>query len=100
MKQFVFLLSIFLSTTVFAQTVERLNQNKAARIKERYSVLKSDTSIKEGKYEAWNLFDKELICEGYYKNNLKDSVWRYYSTGGFLLNTGKSGQHHARIPGH
>jgi mRNA-degrading endonuclease RelE of RelBE toxin-antitoxin system len=45
---------------------------------EVFHVLKSDKNIKHGKYK---LTDKEyrIICEGFYKNNLKDSIWTDYN---------------------
>lgn len=66
----------------------------SANFKKVYHVLKSDKSIKEGSYTEYNHFRNRLVCEGFYKNNLKDSLWKYYDFSSKVAETGyyKSGK--------
>ncbi|WP_295790583.1 energy transducer TonB [Mucilaginibacter sp.] len=64
---------------VSAQTTRKIVDNEDLNIREKYYVLKTDKQTKQGKYQAFSLFGDRLICEGYYKNNLKDSLWTFYS---------------------
>ena len=73
------LIAIIISGDLYAQTTRVTNEDKSLGIKEKYSVLKSDKQIKEGKYAVYTIFNDQLICEGSYKNNLKDSIWNYYN---------------------
>lgn len=78
MKLSLLLFTLTLSTSLFAQeTVRRVD--KSDRQREEYYVLKSDKSIRQGPYAAYSLYSKLPYCEGSYTNNLKDSLWRYYS---------------------
>jgi TonB family protein len=44
---------------------------------EKYHVLRSNKKIKEGKYQKFTFNNSLLEC-GYYKENLKDSLWIQY----------------------
>lgn len=57
-------------------------------LKETFSVLKSDKKIKQGVYKAATPFNDAPFCEGYYKNNLKDSLWVYLGYGRKILASG------------
>ena len=83
------LIAIIISGHLFAQTKKVTNEDKSLGIKEKYYVLKSDKSIKEGAYAAYAIFGEQLVCEGFYKNNLKDSIWYYYNFQGRLAEAGK-----------
>ena len=101
MKTFIlFLFLIFYFTSLlFGQT--RININaKGGDVKEKFEVFKDSANarhgdyqmlfdkklITQGKYEygnrigSWNFYDYDGIInfDGFYKNDLKDSVWTYY----------------------
>jgi TonB family protein len=86
MKHLSLFLLILASGNVFAQTVRRIDRSD--RTREEYYVLKSDKSIKQGPYALYSLFNTNPYCEGFYKNNLKDSVWKYYGYDHKLCATG------------
>ncbi|MBS1527926.1 MAG: energy transducer TonB [Bacteroidetes bacterium] len=69
---------------VFAQTVKVTRDIRAKGIKEKYYVLKSDTGIKDGPYAAYARYRGTLLCEGFYKNNVRDSIWSSYNYNGKL----------------
>jgi TonB family protein len=78
MKLSLLLLTLFLSSNLFAQkTVRRVD--KSGNERQEYYVLKSDKRIRQGAYTEYGVFTSFPYCEGFYKNNLKDSLWRYYS---------------------
>lgn len=81
MKKPALLLIVLLSITrILAQTTEVVKENQNENIREKYNVLKSNKNIKEGKYVAYYYYNPDkVICEGFYKNNLKDSLWIDYS---------------------
>jgi len=60
-------------------------------IKEEFQVLKDFPTIKQGFYKKYKY--KKLIEEGYYTNNLKDSLWKEYAMSKILVGEGvyKSG---------
>ena len=89
MKLILSLIAITISANLFAQTKEITNWDSYLGIKEKYHVLESDKNIKEGAYTAYTISDDKLICKGYYKNNLKDSIWNYYSRLNKLAEFGK-----------
>lgn len=89
MKISLSLIAIIISGNVFAQTTRVTNEDKSLGIKEKYYVLKSDKNIKEGAYAAYTIFGDQLVCEGFYKNNLKDSIWNYYNFQHKLAGFGK-----------
>lgn len=77
MKLSLLLLTLLISANLFAQpTVKHVD--KSDKMREEYYVLKSDKSIKQGPYAEYSSMGASPFCEGYYKNNLKDSLWRYY----------------------
>jgi TonB family protein len=68
---------IIMSGSVFSQTTRQTNETPDT--KEIYYVLKSDKNIKEGSYRQYRHFGNKLICEGFYKNDQRDSLWVFYS---------------------
>lgn len=89
-KNFILLiLGLFcLGFSADAQTKSVVAENKDINLKEKYNVLKSDKTIKQGEYAAYSLFWGGLLCEGFYDHNKKDSLWKYY---GFGQKLGESG---------
>jgi TonB family protein len=67
---------ITISGNVFGQTTRKISETP--NIKEVYNVLESNESIKEGPYQQYSHFGNKLLCEGFYKNNQRDSLWKFY----------------------
>lgn len=78
--------ALLLPLSVFAQTTRQTLV--IANSKKIFYVLSSDKDIKEGPYAEYNNFGNRLICEGFYKNNQKDSLWKYYSFSNKIAETG------------
>lgn len=68
---------VFISSALSAQTKTIEQTNTDLNLKEVFTVLKSNEQIKEGEYRAYGVRNNTLLYQGYYKNNLKDSVWTY-----------------------
>jgi len=88
MKLNLFIFSFLISTGLFAQTTRKTVEDPLTGIKEKYNVLKADEQIKQGKYAAYRIFHNQLICEGYYQHNFKDSLWTYYNMRGEKIESG------------
>jgi len=73
---------------VSAQTTSRIVDDKDLNTREKYYVLKADKKIKQGRYQQSAIFSGSLLCEGYYKANLKDSLWTFYSFDRKVIETG------------
>ncbi|MBS1501550.1 MAG: energy transducer TonB [Bacteroidetes bacterium] len=84
MKPILLLTTILFSGSVFAQTTKVTQDKDDRHIKEVFYVLKSDTSIKDGPYAAYSRYGSKLLCEGFYKNNNRDSIWSSYNYNGKL----------------
>ncbi|GGH10222.1 hypothetical protein GCM10007352_15970 [Mucilaginibacter phyllosphaerae] len=63
---------------MLAQTKTIKSINPELNIKETYTVLKANPEIKDGGYKATNAYNNSVICDGFYKNNLRDSLWIFY----------------------
>jgi TonB family protein len=88
MKITLSLIVIIISNNVFGQIAQHTIVDRNNNIIENYYASKEDTLLKEGRYSAYTYFTKGIICRGFYKNNLKDSVWSYYSLSGILIDSG------------
>ncbi|HVW16507.1 MAG TPA: TonB family protein [Mucilaginibacter sp.] len=88
MKRLPILILVLISATVFAQTVKRVDKFDKANVRIEYYVLKSDKSIKQGPYAEYSRLGTTPYCEGFYKNNQKDSIWKYYGFNNKLCTTG------------
>ncbi|HVS94792.1 MAG TPA: energy transducer TonB [Mucilaginibacter sp.] len=84
MKHLSILILVLISGNSFAQTEKVTREVRSRGIKERFYVLKSDTSIKQGPYAVYPLYGNKLLCEGFYKNNNRDSIWSSYNYNGKL----------------
>src|SRR5882757_7288433 len=89
MKTRILLIVFLFSAKLFAQTTKVTDCNQDTGIKEQYYVLKSEKKIHEGKYATYILSRDLLICDGSYKNNLKDGLWTYYDAKGGVLDSGR-----------
>jgi len=88
MKTILLCVGLLTAIGVSAQTTRKIVDNKELNTREKYYVLKTDKQIKQGLYQQSNLFSTRLTCEGYYKNNLKDSLWTFYAFDGKVVETG------------
>ncbi len=113
MKRFIFLILLSSTTSGFAQETILVTKNRDKDYEE-YSVLKSDKKIRQGDYIKlrkplyggfvlsesgrfdhgekngfWETYYKDnnnIKSRGYYKNNLKDSLWIFYFPEGIKRN--------------
>ena len=88
-KPTLLLITLLSITRVFAQTTKQTHTNEELGIWEKYEVLKAYKQRKEGKYTASDLHGNDVICEGFYKNNLRDSLWTYYGFKGQIAEKGR-----------
>jgi protein TonB len=80
MTRIILFLWLALPILTFGQKTKTVTKKyENPNYKEVYRVLKSDKSIKHGKYQKfWG--KNSLDINGFYKNGLKDSIWtEYYS---------------------
>ncbi|MBD1393576.1 energy transducer TonB [Mucilaginibacter glaciei] len=80
MKRGLLLFALMIPIILFAQTQEVTKLDQFANNVEKYHVLEGNSDIKDGGYKAYN--GGNLMIEGFYKDNLKDSVWKYYTFSG------------------
>lgn len=67
---------------LFGQETKMVTRlDKKTHYKAVYHVLKSNESILHGSYKVLGFFDVVLL-EGFYKNDLKDSIWKEYQIQG------------------
>ena len=88
MKPILLLIALTLSANLYGQITQHVILDRKNNLREYYTSSGEDTLVKNGKYSAYPFFSKPLICKGFYKNNLKDSVWCYYSGWGNLIDSG------------
>ncbi|MFN8347812.1 MAG: TonB family protein [Spirosomataceae bacterium] len=76
---------LFLCLFIFSASAQELKKvkntitsNPFTNEREEYYVLKSDKKIKHGSYER--RMNEKIIETGFYKNNLKDSLWTQFFT--------------------
>lgn len=94
MRCYIFILFLLKISNVFCQETSFFVNPISNNLKEEYYVLKNDKSIKNGFYKKINY---NLVTEeGFYRNNLKDSIWKIYEDGhlsaiGFYKDNNKIG---------
>ena len=83
---FLFAITLFYLNVCAAQeTIDKKNRLTDS-VLERFWVLKTDKTIKEGPYTA--LFKRKItIVKGNYANNKKVGVWHFYKPNGLLVQT-------------
>ena len=69
---------MLLCATSFAQET-KTTSNSNGEYTEKFSVLKSDKKIKHGAYKLTRDYTGELVADGFYNNNKRDSVWHVYN---------------------
>jgi len=78
MKLILSLIVTLFAGSLYAQTIQKIYLHGIER--DVYYVSKADESVKEGPYVVAFTYDTtHVIYSGFYKNNLKDSLWKYYS---------------------
>jgi len=78
MKNILTLIICIIALSTFGQaTKEVKKKHKNPYYTERYFVLKSNNTVKHGVYKK-NGYKNCLVIDGYYTNNLKDSLWSTY----------------------
>lgn len=78
MKLTLSLIATLFAGSLYAQTIQKINLH--GNVRDVYYVLKADENVKEGSYIVAFTYDtSRVIYSGFYKNNLKDSLWKYYS---------------------
>lgn len=84
------LFSLAVSLQLSAQTRKMRSSDQNSRVAEQYYVLKADKNIKEGEYTAYDYYNPDrILCKGYYKNNLKDSLWINYGFNHEVIDSGR-----------
>ena len=88
MKTCILTIILLIASKLFAQTVEIKTDLQKLKYYEDYFVLRADHSIKEGLYTKYFSYGNKVICTGFYKNNLKDSLWVEYQYNGLVQDSG------------
>ena len=73
---FLFLAFPFLA---YSQELKLVKEHVESNITVQYHVLATNPKIRQGLYQKFIGASNTLIEQGYYKNNLKDSLWTYYN---------------------
>lgn len=76
------ILSVCIALSGFTQELRKITKkDKKTLVIEEYTVLKKERDVKHGEYKQ--MYENGgLIETGYYKNDLKDSLWVYYAKNG------------------
>ncbi|WP_165852060.1 energy transducer TonB [Mucilaginibacter terrenus] len=77
MKSVTSIILLFISPIVFAQTKRVTRETPQGTVK--YFVLKSDKKIKTGSYEIYAENGPSVTVRGFYKDDLKDSLWQFFA---------------------
>ncbi|WP_295673036.1 energy transducer TonB [uncultured Mucilaginibacter sp.] len=89
MKTCILTILLLISGKLFAQkTMEVKTGILQFRYYEDYSVLQADPSVREGGYTKYFASGNEIMCTGFYKNNLKDGLWVEYRYNGMVEDSG------------
>lgn len=82
------ILLLILTPFIYSQeTIKKTKNLSNLDCTEVYNVLKSDKSILHGSFQRLSL-KGTIYLEGYYKNGLKDSIWKEYNWNGKLFKIG------------
>lgn len=83
-KHFLLIIILLFAGNLFAQETIKQKNRLTASVTEDYNVLKTDKQTKEGRYTAiYNR--KTALAFGNYTNNKKTGLWRFFETGGKLI---------------
>lgn len=88
MKKLTLLIIVLLTMQGYGQTSKSKRRNKISKNEyETYWVIYNKRDVKIGEYKYYK--DKVLRTRGYYDNNIKDSIWTYYSFNGKKIKSGR-----------
>ena len=82
-------LSLFQASCQSDNGLKMITNKRGANPKtiEKYYIDKKANKVKTGKFEKFK--GKELVQTGFYKNDLRDSIWTDYSLDGKIIAQGK-----------
>jgi len=87
MRKFLILLILFLPILPAAKETKKIVRDRISpEMSEIYYVLKSDTTVKHGRYQAGTL--GKILIEGFFKMGSKDSLWTQYNIYGKIKSRG------------
>lgn len=83
----IFIVAILILCSVYCRGQGNIEKKGrlSDRVTEKYYVLASDQTTKDGDYQAF--YRRKKIVDGHYTNNIKTGVWNYYNSKGVLLQT-------------
>lgn len=64
-------------------TVEKKISKRKPKITERYQVVADKPELQQGTYVR--TIDGQIVAEGFYRENQRDSIWRGYYNGGLIF---------------
>lgn len=80
------LCATLLAPAAFAQT--KTVTKDTLNYREKFEVMKSSPGTRQGKYTLAVKSSGKILTTGFYKNNLKDSVWREYNAKDYVIAEG------------
>lgn len=83
----IFIIALLILCSVYCQGQENIEKKNRLgdRVTEKYYVLPSDQTTKDGLYQAF--YRRKKIAEGNYTKGVKTGVWNFYNSKGVLLQT-------------
>ena len=79
---------LILTRSCFAQETITITKD-SANFHTAYQVLKDKPEIKQGSYQVTRFFDYQPVTSGFYKNNLKDSLWQEFDSKANIIAEGR-----------
>ncbi|WP_051568583.1 energy transducer TonB [Crocinitomix catalasitica] len=84
MKYTLIIVCLIFAVNLNAQKLKNISQKVDDGYTEKYTVLKSDKSVRHGEFALYDS-NKNLFMKGYYQQNEKDSVWTSYTWNGEVI---------------
>ena len=76
------IISTLVTLSGFSQELKKISKkDRKSSVVEEYYVIKKDRDVKQGEYKKM-YEDGRVIETGFYKKNLKDSLWIFYAKNG------------------
>jgi len=86
-KILVILLLVFPLLLHGKETKKIVRERNFPELSEIYYVLKADTAVRHGKYQAATM--GKLLLEGFFKMGYRDSIWKQYNLEGKMRSIGR-----------
>jgi hypothetical protein len=83
-----FLLLVLVPVFGYSQELKLVEEHPFENVRIQYQVLAANPKIRQGIYQRFLTASPKLVEEGYYKNNLKDSLWVRYNIIGDTVEKG------------